>query len=167
MTSDSKAPGKVILVGAGPGDPDLITVRGAAALAAADVVFFDELASDELLHLCAHGAERINVGKRGHDAPTRTQSEINVLIVQRALAGQNVVRLKGGDPFVFGRGGEEASACVEAGIEFEVVPGISSSVGVPAYAGIPVTDRRHSASFTVVTGHKDQPWRVSASSPRP
>ncbi len=167
MTDDSRrshgvrpGAGHVILVGAGPGDPDLITVRGASALASADVVLYDELACDELLHLVPEGAERINVGKRGHDLPTRSQQDINALIVERARAGQRVVRLKGGDPFVFGRGGEEASECVKAGVSWEVVPGVSSTVGALAYAGIPVTDRRHSASFAVVTGHKD-PTRVS------
>lgn len=143
------------LVGAGPGDPDLITVRGAAALASADVVLFDELATEELLYLAPERAERINVGKRGHDLPTRSQADINALIVERAKLGQSVVRLKGGDPFVFGRGGEEASVCAENGIPCEVVPGVSSPIGALAYAGIPVTDRRHAASFAVVTGHKD------------
>lgn len=147
--------GRVILVGAGPGDPDLITLRGASALGRADVVLYDELATDELLHLAPERAERINVGKRGHDAPTRTQDDINALIVERARAGETVVRLKGGDPFVFGRGGEEASVCAENDIAFEVIPGVSSTVGALAYAGIPVTDRRHAASFAVVTGHKD------------
>ncbi len=147
--------GKVILVGAGPGDPDLLTLRGAAALAEADVVMFDELASDEILYHAPDRAERINVGKRGHDAPTRSQNEITALLVERALGGDTVVRLKGGDPFVFGRGGEEATACVENGIPWEVVPGVTSAVGALAYAGIPITDRRHAASFAVVTGHKD------------
>ena len=157
---EAPSPGRVILVGAGPGDPDLITVRGAAALGQADVVLYDELASDELLSLAPEGAERINVGKRGHDAPTRGQESINDLIVEHACRGRLVVRLKGGDPFVFGRGGEEASACAAAGISYEVVPGISSAIAAPAYAGIPVTDRRYSASYAVVTGHKD-PTRVS------
>ncbi len=152
--------GRLVLVGAGPGDPDLITVRGAAALARADVVLYDELASFELLSLAPDGAERVNVGKRGHDAPTKTQEEINALIVDRVAAGHVVVRLKGGDPFVFGRGGEEASAVVEAGLDYEVVPGVTSAISALAYAGIPITDRRHSASFAVVTGHKD-PTRVS------
>ncbi len=161
MTRDvEKPPGRLVLVGAGPGDPDLITVRGAAALARADVVLYDELASFELLSLAPPAAERINVGKRGHDAPTKTQAEINALIVDRVGAGHVVVRLKGGDPFVFGRGGEEASAVVEAGLDYEVVPGVTSAVSALAYAGIPITDRRHSASFAVVTGHKD-PTRVS------
>ncbi len=147
--------GRVVLVGAGPGDPDLITVRGAKALAAADVVLYDQLATGDLLDLAPARAERINVGKRGHEEPTRTQDDINALIVERARAGRTVVRLKGGDPFVFGRGGEEVSACAEAGIPFEIVPGVTSAIAAAAYAGIPVTDRRHSASFAVVTGHKD------------
>jgi len=147
--------GRVVLVGAGPGDPDLLTLRGAMALGEADVVLYDELASEEILHHVPERAERINVGKRGHDAPTRSQEDINALIVQRAKQGEVVVRLKGGDPFVFGRGGEEASACAEHGIACEVVPGVSSAVGALAYAGIPLTDRRHAASFAVVTGHKD------------
>jgi uroporphyrinogen III methyltransferase/synthase len=147
--------GRVILVGAGPGDPDLITVRGAAALREADAVVYDALASTELLELAPASALRIDVGKRGHDAPTRAQEEINALLVRLAREGRKVVRLKGGDPFIFGRGGEEASACAAAGIDFEVVPGISAAVGALAYAGIPVTDRRHAASFAVVTGHKD------------
>jgi uroporphyrinogen III methyltransferase/synthase len=147
--------GRVYLVGAGPGDPELITVRGAKTLGLADVVLYDQLATDELLDLAPDRAERINVGKRGHDAPTRSQADINALIVEHALAGRTVVRLKGGDPFVFGRGGEEVSACAAAGIHFEVVPGVTSAIAALAYAGIPVTDRRHSASFAVVTGHKD------------
>jgi len=155
MIESTTPAGRVILVGAGPGDPDLITVRGARALRSADVVLYDELASDELLDLAPDRAERINVGKRGHDQPTRTQAEINALLVEHASRGRTVVRLKGGDPFVFGRGGEELSACAEAGIPFEIVPGISSAIAALAYAGIPVTDRRHAASFAVVTGHKD------------
>lgn len=147
--------GRVVLIGAGPGDPDLITVRGAKALAAADVVLYDQLATGDLLDLAPERALRINVGKRGHEEPTRTQEEINALIVEHALAGRRVVRLKGGDPLVFGRGGEEMSACADAGIPFEIVPGVTSAIAAPAYAGIPVTDRRHSASFAVVTGHKD------------
>ena len=147
--------GRVVLVGAGPGDPDLITLRGAKALSQADVVLYDEPATGDLLDLAPDRAERINVGKRGHEEPTRTQAEINALLVEKARAGSVVVRLKGGDPFVFGRGGEEVSACAEAGILFEIVPGVTSAVSAAAYAGIPVTDRRHSASFAVVTGHKD------------
>ncbi len=147
--------GRVILVGAGPGDPDLITVRGVAALSRADVVLYDSLSTRELLGLAPSHAERIDVGKRGHDLPTRSQEEINALLIKHARSGKTVVRLKGGDPFVFGRGGEEASACAAAGVRCEIVPGVTSAVAAPAYAGIPVTDRRHSASFAVVTGHKD------------
>ncbi|MEZ4215491.1 MAG: uroporphyrinogen-III C-methyltransferase [Myxococcota bacterium] len=156
----SDARGRVALVGAGPGDPELITVRGANALREADVVLYDELACDDLLALAPPTALLVNVGKRGHDAPTRSQGDIDALLVEHARAGRRVVRLKGGDPFVFGRGGEEASACVAAGVPFEVVPGVPSATAALAYAGIPVTDRRHAASFAVVTGHKD-PTRVS------
>jgi len=147
--------GRVFLVGAGPGDPGLITVRGAKRMGQADVVLYDELAASELLDLAPNGAELINVGKRGHDAPTRSQDEINALLVEHARAGRKVVRLKGGDPLVFGRGGEEMSVCAAAGIPFEIVPGVTSAVAALSYAGIPVTDRRHAASFAVVTGHKD------------
>jgi len=152
--------GKVILVGAGPGAPDLITVRGAEALRGADVVVYDALASRDLLDLAPPEALRIDVGKRGHDPPTRSQEEITALLVRLAQEGRTVVRLKGGDPYVFGRGGEEAGACAAAGVPFEVVPGVSSIFGALAYAGIPITDRRHGASFAVVTGHKD-PTKVS------
>jgi uroporphyrinogen III methyltransferase/synthase len=145
----------VILVGAGPGDPGLLTVRGADALRAADAVVFDALSPPEVLALARSDAARINVGKRGHDAPTLAQEEISKLLIDLAREGKTVVRLKGGDPFVFGRGGEEASACAAAGVAFEVVPGVSAAVAAAAYAGIPVTDRRHAASFAVVTGHKD------------
>jgi len=155
------APGRVVLVGAGPGDPDLLTLRGAHALREADVVVHDALASRELLALAPAHAERIDVGKRGHDGSPRSQDEINALLVRLAREGRSVVRLKGGDPFVFGRGGEECSALAAAGIAFEVVPGVSSVIGALAYAGIPVTDRRHGASFAVVTGHKD-PTKVTA-----
>jgi uroporphyrinogen III methyltransferase/synthase len=129
-------------------------------LAKADVVLYDELATNELLGHASDRALLINVGKRGHDEPTRTQDQINALLLEHARAGRTVVRLKGGDPLVFGRGGEEMSLCAAAGIPFEIVPGVTSAVAALAYAGIPVTDRRHSASFAVVTGHKD-PSRVS------
>jgi uroporphyrinogen III methyltransferase/synthase len=152
--------GRVVLVGAGPGDPDLISVRGAEYLRRADVVLYDSLVARELLDLVPDDAERIDVGKRSHEALTGSQAEIDALVVARARAGKLVVRLKGGDPFVFGRGGEEASACRAAGVPFEVVPGITSALAAPAFAGIPVTDRRHAASFAVVTGHRDpgRPW---------
>jgi uroporphyrinogen III methyltransferase/synthase len=151
----------VILVGAGPGAPDLITLRGAAALREADAVVYDSLAAPELLDLAPPEALRIDVGKRGHDAPTVPQEETTDLLLRLAGEGKTVVRLKGGDPYVFGRGGEEGTACAEAGVDFEVVPGVSSIFGALAYAGIPITDRRHAASFAVVTGHKD-PTKVSS-----
>ncbi len=151
--------GRVVLVGAGPGAPDLVTLRGERALRSADVVVYDALAPRALLALAPPQAERIDVGRRGHEDPPRTQAEINALLVRLAREGKRVVRLKGGDPYVFGRGGEEASACRAAGVPCEVIPGVSSAIGALTYAGIPVTDRRHAASFAVVTGHKD-PTRV-------
>ncbi|MDQ6796756.1 MAG: uroporphyrinogen-III C-methyltransferase [Actinomycetota bacterium] len=141
----------VWLVGAGPGDPGLLTVRGAEALARADTVVHDRLAEHSLLDLAPAAAERVDVGK-SPGGPVQ-QEDINALLVERAQAGQTVVRLKGGDPFVFGRGGEEAEALLAAGVAFEVVPGVTSAIAVPAYAGIPVTHRGLSTSFTVVTGH--------------
>jgi len=144
----------VYLVGAGPGDPELITVRGAAALAAADVVVYDRLASPALLELAPRDAELISAAK-APGAVELTQDEINAVLVERGRAGSTVVRLKGGDPFVFGRGGEEAEALAAAGVPFEVVPGITSAIGAASYAGIPVTHRGLSTHFTVVTGHED------------
>jgi len=141
----------VYLVGAGPGDPGLLTVRGAELLAAAEVVVHDRLAEACLLDLAPPAALRLDVGK-SPGGPI-DQEGINRLLVEHGAAGRVVVRLKGGDPFVFGRGGEEALALIEAGIDFEVVPGITSAVAAPAYAGIPVTHRGLSTSFTVVTGH--------------
>ncbi|MDQ3979621.1 MAG: uroporphyrinogen-III C-methyltransferase, partial [Actinomycetota bacterium] len=141
----------VYLVGAGPGDPGLLTVRGAEVLAQADVVVHDRLSEASLLDLAPRHAERIDVGKSpGAPIP---QDEINAVLIERGRAGKHVVRLKGGDPFVFGRGGEEAAALQAAGVPFEVVPGITSALAVPAYAGIPVTHRGLATSFTVVTGH--------------
>lgn len=146
------ATGTVYLVGAGPGDPGLLTIRGKELLSIADVVVFDYLSDDSLLDYCREGAELIDVGKRpGRPIP---QDEINNVLIQSASSAKVVVRLKGGDPFVFGRGGEEAQALTEAGIPFEVVPGVSSAIAVPAYAGIPVTHRGLSTSVTVVTGHR-------------
>lgn len=144
--------GIVYLVGAGPGDPKLITVRGADVLGLADVVVYDRLASPALLALAPSTAERVYVGKEpGRSA--MPQLEIDSLLVSRALLGETVVRLKGGDPFVFGRGGEEMLACALARVPFEVVPGITSAVAAPALAGIPVTHRGVSQSFAVVTGN--------------
>lgn len=147
-------PGMVYLVGAGPGDPGLITVRGLECLQQAKVVVFDRLVSP-LLRRYAPQAEWIDVGKQPDHHPI-SQNEINALLVKHALNGRVVVRLKGGDPFVFGRGGEEALALVEAGVPFEVVPGVSSAVAVPAYAGIPVTQRGMAASLAIITGHRSQ-----------
>ena len=145
--------GRVFLVGAGPGDPDLITRKGLRLLRRADVVIYDRLIPRQLLDEARSTAELINAGK----APTRhrlSQAAINALITDRALAGLDVLRLKGGDPFVFGRGGEEALVCHRCGIPFEVVPGVSSAFAVPAYAGIPLTQRHISSAFTVLTGHE-------------
>lgn len=150
--------GKVYLVGAGPGDPGLITVKGAGCLRQADVLIYDRLVAPELLDYAPPQAERIYAGKASSDH-TLPQDEINRLLVQKACEGKVVVRLKGGDPFVFGRGGEEALALAEADIPFEVVPGVSSVVAVPAYAGIPVTQRGLAASFAVLTGHREMAYQ--------
>jgi uroporphyrinogen III methyltransferase/synthase len=144
--------GFVSLVGAGPGDPGLITVRGAKLLEDADVVVYDYLASPKLLALCPR-AEIIYVGKKAA-SHSMQQEQINALLVEKARLGKRVVRLKGGDPFVFGRGGEECQALAEAGIGFEIVPGITAAIAAPAYAGIPVTHRDFNSSFTLITGHE-------------
>ena len=146
----------VYLVGAGPGDPGLITVRGAQVLSRADIVFYDRLSVASLLDLAPANAERVSVGKTPR-GPSTPQDDINAMLIEHGRAGRVVVRLKGGDPFVFGRGGEEATALAAAGVPFEVVPGISSAIAVPAYAGVPVTQRGVSTSFTVVTG-SEAPW---------
>ena len=151
---DPAAVGSVALIGGGPGDPGLITVLGRRVLAEADVVVTDKLAPRALLAELDPDVEVIDAGKAPH-AHNLTQSQINELIVARALAGQRVVRLKGGDPFVFGRGGEEALACVRAGVPFQVVPGVTSAIAVPAYAGIPVTHRGITQDFSVVSAHLD------------
>jgi uroporphyrin-III C-methyltransferase/precorrin-2 dehydrogenase/sirohydrochlorin ferrochelatase len=146
--------GHVALIGGGPGDPGLITVLGRRLLAEADVVVADKLAPRTLLAGLDPDVEIIDAGKAPH-AHNLTQDQINELIVARALAGQRVARLKGGDPFVFGRGGEEALACVRAGVPFQVVPGVTSAIAVPAYAGIPVTHRGITQDFAVVSAHLD------------
>lgn len=144
----------VALVGAGPGDPELLTRAGERLLRQAEVVVFDALANPALLDLAPTSAERVDVGKRA-GRHSMTQERINALLVELGRSGRRIVRLKGGDPFVFGRGGEEAEALVDAGLTFVVVPGVTSGVAAAAYAGIPVTHRDFTTSFTVVTGHED------------
>ncbi len=143
--------GRVYLVGAGPGDPELLTLKGLRLLRDADVVVYDRLIDRRLLDHCGPGAELVDVGKVPGERG-RTQSSVSELLVEKAREGKRVVRLKGGDPFVFGRGGEEAEALREAGIRFEVSPGVTSAVAAPAYAGIPLTHRDHASAFTVITG---------------
>jgi len=144
--------GIVYLVGAGPGDPELITVRGLRCLRQADVVVYDRLIDPRLLDEAPPAARRVYAGKSAGRQALR-QEEIDALLVRQARAGRVVVRLKGGDPFVFGRGGEEALACATAGVPWEAVPGVTSAVAVPGLAGIPLTQRGVAASFAVVTGH--------------
>ena len=157
--------GKVYLVGAGPGAVDLITMRGATILSRAETVVYDSLVNPGLLRFAPASAELVFAGKRGGGQNELEQPEINAILIERARAGGQVVRLKGGDPFIFGRGGEEAEALSAAGVEFEVVPGITSAIAVPAFAGIPLTHREHGSFVAFVTGHegasKDQssvPW---------
>lgn len=153
--------GTVYLVGAGPGDPGLMTVRGLELLRRAEVVVFDSLVGEEVLREALSTAEMLDVGKRGgrHKAE---QSEINELLLEKAMQGRMVVRLKGGDPFLFGRGGEEAEHLRGHGVEVHVVPGVSASIAVPALAGVPVTHRTLSSSVTIITGHegehKEEEW---------
>ncbi len=142
------------MVGAGPGDPKLLTLRGRELLSQADVVAYDHLVSPQLLSFCPPDAKKIYVGKES-DSHTLAQSGINRLLIRYAKAGCQVVRLKGGDPFVFGRGGEEALELAKAKVAFEIVPGITSAIAAPAYAGIPVTERRLASSLAIVTGHED------------
>jgi uroporphyrin-III C-methyltransferase len=145
----------VALVGAGPGDPGLLTLRAAELLAQADVVLVDRLVDPAILAHVREGAELVDVGKTSWTGTAPRQEEINAQLVAHARAGKRVVRLKGGDPFVFGRGSEEAEALVAQGIAFEVVPGVTSAVAAPAYAGIPVTARGYTQDVCVVTGHLD------------
>lgn len=144
--------GRVYLVGAGPGDPELITVKGRRVLESAGAVLYDHLAPHELLALAPPSAERVYVGKKKSDHAF-SQDEISAMLIERARRGLSVVRLKGGDPFLFGRGGEEAEALVDAGIPFEVVPGVTVPLGIAAYTGIPLTHREHTSAVTFVTGH--------------
>ncbi|HYO09586.1 MAG TPA: uroporphyrinogen-III C-methyltransferase [Tepidisphaeraceae bacterium] len=152
--SGSDRAGIVYLVGAGPGDPGLLTVRGQRLLERADVVVYDALSDPRLLAHCPR-ARQIYVGKRAA-AHSFAQEQINALLVEHGLAGKRVVRLKGGDPFVFGRGGEEAEALRAAGVAFEAVPGVTAAIAAPAYAGIPVTHRDFNSSFTLITGHEKE-----------
>ena len=152
MPDRASTNGIVYIVGGGPGDPGLITVKGLDCLRRADVVLYDRLVSQELLTEAPACAEMIDVGKEPK-RHRRSQDEINTLLIEKAHEGKIVVRLKGGDPFVFGRGGEECQVLAEAGIRYEVVPGVSSAIAVPAYAGIPVTHRGVTTAFTVVAGH--------------
>ena len=157
---------KVYLVGAGPGDPELITLKGRRVLTQADVVVYDHLASSELLKLAPPSTERIYVGKK-KALKAATQEEICALLIERAARGLNVVRLKGGDPFIFGRGGEEAEALADAGIPFEVVPGVTTPLGIAATTGVPLTHRNHTSMVTFVTGHDVTliDWHAAAAAP--
>ncbi len=159
-------PGSVYIVGAGPGNPDLITVRGLMCLRQADVVLHDRLIDLHLLEEARADAEIVNVGKETGDEDLQ-QEHIHWLMIEKSRLGKNVCRLKGGDPFVFGRGGEEARALAEAGVPFEIVPGVSSPIAVAAYAGIPVTHRDHAHSFMVITGSRSHDlqspeWQAAA-----
>jgi uroporphyrinogen III methyltransferase / synthase len=171
---DSDSSGKVFLVGAGPGAIDLITMRGAEILACAQVVIYDSLVNPGLLRLAPASAELIYAGKRGGAHKDLEQSEINAMLIERARKGMAVVRLKGGDPFIFGRGGEEAEALAAAGVAFEVVPGVTSAIAAPAFAGIPLTHREHGSFVAFVTGHENEskgavsvPWDELARAANP
>jgi len=147
-------PGTVYLVGAGPGDPELLTVKGRRVIGEADILVYDQLVPPALLDLARPGCERMFVGKKGGQV-CRPQGEIDETLVRLALEGKTVVRLKGGDPFIFGRGGEEAAALAAAGITFEIVPGVTAALAAGAYAGIPLTHRLHCSSVVLLTGHED------------
>src|SRR5881628_3260634 len=157
--SKSKS-GQVYLVGAGPGDLGLVTLRAKECIENADVIVYDHLANPEMLSWAREDADIIYVGKEPGE--NRTQQEINALLIDKAREGKQVVRLKGGDPFVFGRGAEEAQAIADAGIAFEIVPGITSAIAGPAYAGIPMTHRGHNSHVTFFTGHEDPAKAESA-----
>jgi uroporphyrinogen III methyltransferase / synthase len=152
---------KVYLVGAGPGDPELITVKGLECIKKADVLIYDFLASPFLLKHASTHTEIIYVGKKGGDH-TLSQDRINALIIEKAKSGSTVTRLKGGDPFIFGRGGEEAEVLIQAGIPFEIVPGVTSAIAAPAYAGIPLTHRKFTSTVAFVTGHEDPAKEASS-----
>jgi uroporphyrin-III C-methyltransferase len=165
MNPKKRSKGKVFLVGAGPGDPELLTRKAERVIKDAEVVLYDKLVDERIIALVPKKVELVDVGKdpSHHKVP---QQKINDMLIKYAKTGRIVVRLKGGDPYVFGRGGEEAEALVAHGIDVEVVPGISSAVAVPAYVGIPVTHRNYASTFTIVTGHEAAgnalPWDVLA-----
>src|SRR6266568_3529878 len=161
MSTSTKPKGKVYLVGAGPGDLGLVTLRANECIESADVIVYDHLANPEMLGWARDDVEIIYAGKEAGE-PSLSQQEINALLIEKARTGKDVVRLKGGDPFVFGRGAEEAKAIVDAGIEFEIVPGITSAIAGPAYAGIPVTHRAENSHVTFFTGHEDPAKTESA-----
>lgn len=146
--------GKVFICGAGPGDPGLATVRAMELVATCDVVLYDRLVSKQIISKIPASSEKIYVGRSVGD-PTTHQDGTNELMVRHALAGKQVLRLKGGDPFIFGRGAEEAQYLLKKGIEFEIIPGITSAIASPAYAGIPLTHRKHASSVAIVTGHEE------------
>jgi len=149
-----KQSGICYLTGAGPGDLGLVTLKAREVIEQAEVVVYDYLCNPEMLAWAPEGAEVIYAGKKA-GAHTMNQEEINALLVKKTQAGKRVVRLKGGDPFLFGRGGEEAEALAAAHLRFEIIPGVSSAIAAPAYAGIPVTHRGHNAQLTIFTGHED------------
>jgi len=146
--------GKVYLVGSGPGDPELLTLKARRLIDSAEVIVYDQLPGKAIQNSMPESAEKIDVGKYAANH-TMSQTEINEVLVQKAKEGKMVIRLKGGDPYVFGRGGEEAEVLVSEGIEFEIVPGITSAIAVPAYAGIPITHRESTSMVTFITGHED------------
>ena len=152
--SKKNKPAKVYIIGAGPGDPGLITLKAIECLRLADVVVYDNLVNEELLKYAPQRARFIYAGKKGGDH-TLPQDKINYLLAKEALDGNTVVRLKGGDPFVFGRGGEEAEVLAAQGVPFEVIPGVTSAIAVPAYAGIPLTHRGFTSTVAFITGHED------------
>ena len=158
---ENKESGKVYLVGSGPGDPELLTVKARRLIETADVIIYDHLPGPEILAMIPSGSERIDAGKQAgnHTIP---QHQINELLIEKAREGKTVVRLKGGDPYLFGRGGEEAAELRSAEISVEVVPGITSVIAAPAYAGIPVTHRDHASMLTIITGHEDPTKRDTA-----
>jgi uroporphyrin-III C-methyltransferase len=167
MTDSSTQRGRVYLIGAGPGDPKLLTLKAVEAISASDVIVYDYLVNPEVLAHARRGVELIYAGKRAGE-PSMSQSKINLLLIERARAGQIVARLKGGDPFIFGRGGEEAEALTDAGIDWEVVPGISSAIAAASYAGVPLTHRNYSSSVAFIAGHdaskdrSDVDWALTA-----